>query len=1263
MSEISLYDIVPTPKLADKLIGTSVGGVIEDVTYNFTLQELLQLFIPNIPANTLQGVLDYGNTATQNINLTGTISTTNLTVLATANILNSNLSGNTRVMAGLFDRTNSSGTAGQVLRSTGTQVEWYTVPTVIPTLQQVLQSGNTSNISIVLTANITAVTATAATVVSNTSLNINGVLRDGTSAVGASNQILSSTGSGVRWVDMPAYNVISPLLYDTPTKTFSIQVANSTQNGYLSSADWINFDGKQDAIILTTTGTSGASTLVGNTLNIPIYSPDLSGYVPTSRTLTINGVAYDLSANRSWTVAAGVASVTATSPLFSSGGADPDISIQVANATQDGYLSATDWTTFNNKGSGTLSSVGVSMPSAFNVANSPLTANGTIAITGAGTTAQYVRGDGTLATFPTIASEAQRLVTEVYNNSGATMTKGTVVYVNGGQGNLPTIAKAIATGDSTSAQTYGVVQNDITNMNNGYVVVIGSLQNIDTQAYTNGTQLYLSSTVAGAWTSVKQYAPAHLVYVGIVIRSHPTQGVVEIRIQNGFEMDELHNVFAQNPNNNAILQYKTSTSLWTSVDGTTTNIAEGTNLYYTDARARGALSLTTTGTSGAATYDNTTGVFNIPQYQSVLTNPVTGTGVAGQLAFWNGTNSVAGDSGLTYNSTNHTLALIDTSNTYTNTISPDGFNLGITTSGSLFVNVGSNVLRGLQIRRGGENVWNIGGSGNIVSTTAGAGQGASIYAGNTGAFGFYSVGSTAAQNVIYLNNRTNNDNYGVRLAYRNAGTEATGLALQNNGNILIGTTADAGFRLDVNGTARVQGNTLTTGYVGIGSLSSGASLYITLQGQGSGIQNATSINTTNYIGFDNFSSVSASTAVSFLQGFYYRQNSLGASATITNQIGFQVDPLTWGTNIYGFRGLIASGSNRWNLYMDGTANNYMAGDTAIGTTTLGTATKFTLGGSETASSAIARGGLINTTLVAAANNDVLVGLDINPTFTNGAFTGVTNLGLRVTGAATISGNLGIGIVPSGWSTSFSYKAIDFVNGAFSASINDISVSHNALYNTSNTWVRKITDFATLYGQEDGNHLWRTAASGAAGSSITWVQPMTLFSTGNLAINTITDAGFRLDVNGTARVQGALTISVNNTAITLNTSTIGNSGGANSATTFLANNGSGWNGFAFGNLTTTNYTFEIRPNGGFSVAYGTLYATTATNSGNAAPPNPNASAVLQADSTTKGFLPPRMTAAQRTAIASPATGLIVYQTDGVEGLWLRTSTGWVELTVV
>lgn len=53
-----------------------------------------------------------------------------------------------------------------------------------------------------------------------------------------------------------------------------------------------------------------------------------------------------------------------------------------------------------------------------------------------------------------------------------------------------------------------------------------------------------------------------------------------------------------------------------------------------------------------------------------------------------------------------------------------------------------------------------------------------------------------------------------------------------------------------------------------------------------------------------------------------------------------------------------------------------------------------------------------------------------------------------------------------------------------------------------------------------------------------------------------------------------------------------------------------------------------------------------------------SAVLEVVSTTKGFLPPRMTSAQRLAIATPATGLIVYQTDGTEGLYIKKSSAWV-----
>jgi hypothetical protein len=82
------------------------------------------------------------------------------------------------------------------------------------------------------------------------------------------------------------------------------------------------------------------------------------------------------------------------SPVTSSG--NITINLPTASATNRGLLSSANWTTFNSK----VSSVGLSMPSAFTVANSPITGSGTIAVTGAGTVSQYVRGDGSLADFP-----------------------------------------------------------------------------------------------------------------------------------------------------------------------------------------------------------------------------------------------------------------------------------------------------------------------------------------------------------------------------------------------------------------------------------------------------------------------------------------------------------------------------------------------------------------------------------------------------------------------------------------------------------------------------------------------------------------------------------------------------------------------------------------------------------------------------------------------------------------------------------------------
>jgi hypothetical protein len=156
--------------------------------------------------------------------------------------------------------------------------------------------------------------------------------------------------------------------------------------------------------------------------------------------------------------------------------------------------------------------------------------------------------------------QSQQLL--VYNGTGATLTKGQVVYSNGAQGQRPTVALALATGDATSARTLGIVAESIANGAEGFVTTLGILENINTSAFTAGAQLYLSGTVAGALTSTKTYAPIHMVYVARCIKSHASSGRLFVTVQNGYEMDELHNVAAQSPANNDGLFYNTTTSLW-----------------------------------------------------------------------------------------------------------------------------------------------------------------------------------------------------------------------------------------------------------------------------------------------------------------------------------------------------------------------------------------------------------------------------------------------------------------------------------------------------------------------------------------------------------------------------------------------------------------------------------------------------------------------------------------------------------------------------
>jgi hypothetical protein len=197
-------------------------------------------------------------------------------------------------------------------------------------------------------------------------------------------------------------------------------------------------------------------------------------------------------------------------------------------------------------------------------------ADGTIALTSdIPTTTSQLTNDGADGVNPFITAldipvgaEASTLVREVKNMTGATLTKGTVVFISGANGNKALVQKAIATTDALSARTFGLLQSDILNNGLGNCVIIGDLSGINTSAFAEGAQLYLSGTVAGAFTDTRVLAPTHLVYVGKVTRSHPTQGQIEVQIQNGYELAEIHDVQIVTPLNNQTILYETSSELW-----------------------------------------------------------------------------------------------------------------------------------------------------------------------------------------------------------------------------------------------------------------------------------------------------------------------------------------------------------------------------------------------------------------------------------------------------------------------------------------------------------------------------------------------------------------------------------------------------------------------------------------------------------------------------------------------------------------------------
>lgn len=159
------------------------------------------------------------------------------------------------------------------------------------------------------------------------------------------------------------------------------------------------------------------------------------------------------------------------------------------------------------------------------------------------------------------------------NSTGATLYKGTVIYLSGATGNRPNFVKAQANSEATSAGTFGVIADDLSNNTDGYALCLGYLDNLDTRTTaTNpftvdtlsaGDKIYLDPNNAGYITNVKPSAPNHLVYLGKVTRTSPTNGTIVFRIQNGYELNEIHDVAISSVAKGDTIEY--NGTLWINV--------------------------------------------------------------------------------------------------------------------------------------------------------------------------------------------------------------------------------------------------------------------------------------------------------------------------------------------------------------------------------------------------------------------------------------------------------------------------------------------------------------------------------------------------------------------------------------------------------------------------------------------------------------------------------------------------------------------------
>jgi hypothetical protein len=204
----------------------------------------------------------------------------------------------------------------------------------------------------------------------------------------------------------------------------------------------------------------------------------------------------------------------------------------------------------------------------------------------------------------------------VKNQTGSTITKGSIVYANGtvGASGRITIDKFIADGSIDAKYLLGITAHDLSNGEDGYVISFGKIRKVNTDTFAAGAILYPSPTVAGVWTDVEPVAPNIDMPIGFCINSHANNGTIAIKVESGYKLHELHDLAITSPVEKASLYY--SGGLWR--DTTEALLVSDTSAFARD-------------------------------------NQISGT--SGQVAYFNSNNSVVSDTALRWSAANKSLGI------------------------------------------------------------------------------------------------------------------------------------------------------------------------------------------------------------------------------------------------------------------------------------------------------------------------------------------------------------------------------------------------------------------------------------------------------------------------------------------------------------------------------------------------------------------------------------------------------------------------------